>query len=329
MISMKMNASAACLLVVLSSVLTTVAAKAQDRPEIVKTGVIDLDVVEAHYFVWQGRLLREQWCKAKYKGERKLPGTHIAIWDVETGELLSALAQDHAFGTVFIEGDTAYVVATYDKPGPKRRKQVNLFVSKDLKNWEQRNIIDDPKFNICNTSLIKVDDEYALMFEISRPNVNSWTARFAKSKDLKSWEILPEEYIHGRKKMAAPHCLKYHDGYYYNFHVVRHRGYSTFVSRSKDLKQWENSPFNPVMTADDDDRKLAPGVEFTDEQKERIATAKDHNNSDMDVLEHKGKCIISYSWGNQHGTEHLATAEYHGSLASFLEGWFPAKEGEK
>jgi len=297
------------------------------RPQIVKTGTIDLDVVEAHYFVWKGRLLREQWCKAKYKGQRALEGTHIAIRDVQTGKLVASLAQDHAFGTVFIEDGTAYIVATYDKPGPKRRKQVNLFASEDLKTWRQWNVIDDPKFNICNTSLIKVADEYVLMFEISRPNVRSWTARFAKSKDLKTWQILPEEYIHGRNKMAAPHCLKYHDGYFYNFHVVRHRGYSTFVSRSKDLKQWEDSPLNPVLTADEDDRKPGPGVRFTAEQKQRIATAKDHNNSDIDIFEHKGRCLISYSWGNQHGTEHLATAVYRGPLASFLPGWFPqAKE---
>jgi len=60
-------------------------------------------------------------------------------------------------------------------------------------------------------------------------------------------------------------------------------------------------------------------------QKLRIATAKDINNSDIDIFEYEGKCLISYSWGNQHGTEHLATAVYRGSLASFLEGWFPKK----
>jgi hypothetical protein len=32
---------------------------------------------------------------------------------------------------------------------------------------------------------------------------------FAKSEDLRMWEILPEEYIHGRRYMAASHCLKY------------------------------------------------------------------------------------------------------------------------
>jgi hypothetical protein len=281
--------------------------------------------VEAHYFVWEGRLLREQWCKPKYQGERGLPGSHIAIRDVKTGKLVASLAPDHAFGTVFVENGTAYVVATCDAPGPKRRTQVNLFASKDLKTWEQWNVIDDPQFNICNTSLIKVAGEYVLMFEISKPNVASWTARFAKSKDLKHWEILPPEYIHGRDKMAAPHCLQYHDGYFYNFHVVMHRGYSTFVSRSKDLQHWEDSPLNPVLTADEDDRKLAPGVKFTEEQKQRIATAKDTNNSDIDIFEHEGSCLISYSWGNQHGTEHLATAVYRGSLAAFLEGWFPAK----
>lgn len=295
---------------------------APERPKIIKTGTIDIDVVEAHNFVWNGRLLRENWCKPKYQGERGLPGSHISIKDAETGKLVASLAPDHAFGTVYVEDGTVYVVATCNK-APKRRTQVNIFASRDLKTWEQWTAIDDPQFNICNTSLIKVKDEYVMMFEISKPHVTSWTARFAKSKDLKKWEILPEEYIHGKRFMAAPHFLAWHDGYFYNFHVRNKYGYSVFVSRSRDLKTWEDSPLNPVMRADEDDRKIAPGVVFTEAQKQRIATAKDINNSDIDVLEHDGKCVISYSWGNQHGTEHLATAKYRGTLASFLEGWFP------
>lgn len=291
-------------------------------PKIVKTGTIDLNVVEGHYFMWKGRLMREQWCKPHYTGKRGLPGSHIAIRDAETNKLVASIAQDHAFGTVYVEDDTLYVAATYDT-GRKRRKQINLFATQDLKSWQQWTIVDDPQFNICNTSLIKVDDAYVLMFEISRPNVVSWTARFAKSKDLKNWTVLPEEYIHGRTYMAAPHCLKYHNGYFYNFHVRTRYGYSVFVSRSRDLKTWEDSPFNPVLRPSEDDRKIKPGVVFNEEQKQRIATAKDSNNSDIDILEHDGKCLISYSWGNQRGTEHLATAEYDGDLASFLTGWFP------
>jgi hypothetical protein len=33
--------------------------------------------------------------------------------------------------------------------------------------------------------------------------------------------------------------------------------------------------------------------------------------------------IITYSWGNQQGTEFLAEAVYDGALASFLKDFFP------
>jgi hypothetical protein len=316
---------------IIGLLLASTVVKAEDpaqtpqRPHIEKKGTIACDLVEAHYFVWKGRLLREEWARTHYKSDRVYPESYIQIRDAETGERIAAFARDHSFGTIYVEDDTAYVIATYDKPGPKRRGQVNMFISKDLQNWQERNVIDDPKFLICNTSLVKAGDEYVLMFEIGRPNVTSWTARFAKSRDLKTWDILPEEYIHGRNYMAAPHCLKYCEGYFYNFYVRDKFGYSVWVARSRDLKTWEESPFNPVLRADEDDRKLAPRITFTEQERKRIATAVNINNSDVDIFGYKGKTLISYSWGNQHGVEHLAEAEYKGPVDEFLTGWFPVR----
>jgi hypothetical protein len=51
--------------------------------------------------------------------------------------------------------------------------------------------------------------------------------------------------------------------------------------------------------------------------KKRIAEAKDINNRDLDFCEFNGKTIITYSWGNQQGTEHLAQAEYEGIETEF------------
>ena len=55
----------------------------------------------------------------------------------------------------------------------------------------------------------------------------------------------------------------------------------------------------------------------------RIANAMNLNNSDIDFCEWQGRLTMNYSWGNQQGTEHLASAVYDGSLRQFLEGWFP------
>ena len=48
------------------------------------------------------------------------------------------------------------------------------------------------------------------------------------------------------------------------------------------------------------------------------------NNSDIDLCEYNGKVYIVYAWGSQQGVEHLAEAEFDGTLAEFLEGWFPS-----
>ena len=92
--------------------------------------------------------------------------------------------------------------------------------------------------------------------------------------------------------------------------------------RSRNLIDWEASPLNPVMRASDDDKRIA-NPKLNEEQRERVRGAKNINNSDMDFCEFEGKLIINYSWGNQHGVEHLAEAAYDGTEAAFLRGWFP------
>ena len=89
---------------------------------------------------------------------------------------------------------------------------------------------------------------------------------------------------------------------------------------------WEPSPLNPVLRASADDKRIA-NPDLTAEQRARIAKAVNVNNSDIDFCGFGEKLIINYSWGNQHGVEHLAEAVYEGTLAQFLEGWFP-REGE-
>ena len=70
--------------------------------------------------------------------------------------------------------------------------------------------------------------------------------------------------------------------------------------------------------------KLIANPKLTADQRAKITRAVDLNNSDVDLCEFRGKTIITYSWGNQQGTEFLAEAVYDGSLASLLEGLLPA-----
>ena len=77
-----------------------------------------------------------------------------------------------------------------------------------------------------------------------------------------------------------------------------------------------------MLDASEEDKAIA-NPKLTDEQRKKIAGAVDRNNSDVDFCEFRGRTVITYSWGNQQGTEFLAEAVYDGTLASFLKGFFP------
>ena len=153
-----------------------------------------------------------------------------------------------------------------------------------------------------------------------------FTAGFAYSQDLELWELAAPECTYAKDRYTAPHCLRFHNGAYYNFYLEEHEGYEQRVVRSRNLVDWDPSPLNPVLRPSADDKRIA-NPDLTTQQRARIANAVNVNNSDIDFCESGGKLIINYSWGNQRGVEHLAEAVYEGTLAQFLEGWFP-REGE-
>jgi len=285
------------------------------RPLIQKRGTIAVDIVENSPVVFKDRLYL-------------FMGRHdFHFVDYETGRKTTPFTSGY-FGNAFVEGDTVYV--TVAAAGP----EVKLFTSQDLEHWQSETMLDLPGHKIYNTSICRAGDKYVMMFEIGEPpeeTGHAFTARFATSPDLKHWTVTPPECNYSKDRYTAPHALRWLDGYYYDFyleHIVgepyESHGYEMYVVRSKDLIHWEMSPLNPVLRASPEDRKPA-NPDLTDDERQRIATAKNLNNSDLDFCEHRGRMILVYSWGNQLGVEHLAEAVYEGSLEQFLRGWFPEK----
>lgn len=290
------------------------------KPQIIKLGTIDCDLVETSPIVFSGKVYRFEYVRPGYWNNHT-GDSYFRFVDHETGESTPSFAKGFHLGSAFVDNNTVYVTAVNIWDG----EQVHIFSSTDLKNWNHWMAFDLPGYGIFNTSMTKAGNKFVLMFEIGKPESEAgkrFTARFATSTDLKNWQVLPSQYNYAKDRYTAPHCLRYLDGYYYDFYLEAYNGYETRVVRSKDLEHWEASPLNPVLKASKDDKKIA-NKKLPDNLQKRIKAAEDINNSDIDFCEFNGKLFINYSWGNQRGEEFLAEARYNGTLAQFLNGWFP------
>ncbi|MBP7051296.1 MAG: hypothetical protein KBE65_09800 [Phycisphaerae bacterium] len=314
------------LLTIASGIASAGPVDPQGRPLIRKLGTIDCDLVETTPVVFHERLYRCEWVRTSYKGNL-LGENYSRLVEVSTGKATEPFAKGHVFSSAFVDGDTIYVTATSTEKGWTGQR-VDVFASKDLQRWETWTALDLPGFEICNTSLCQTPDQYVLMFEIGKPVEEAgaaFTARFATSKDLRTWKVTPPECVYAKDRYTAPHCLRYLDGYYHDFYLEAHEGYEMRVVRSRDLVHWEPSPLNPVLKASAQDKQIA-NPQLTDEQRQRIAKARNINNSDIDFCQYEGRLVINYSWGNQQGEEFLAAAVYDGTVEDFLQGWFPQQE---
>ncbi len=288
------------------------------RPLIRKLGTVDMDLVEATPVVVSNRLWRLEWVREGYWDNARKTN-YFRFRDPKSGEVTAGFADGHEFGSAFVHDGTVYVTGTLG------RGQVNIFASRDLATWEKAVAIPGGKYGIFNTSICRAGDEFVLMFEIDKPAAEAgaaFTARFAKSRDLRAWTVTPPECAYAKDRYTAPHALRWLDGWFYNFYLEAHDGYEMRVVRSRDLIQWQPSPLNPVLKASADDRRIA-GVKMANNHRARVANAVNLNNSDIDFCELNGRLHLTYSWGNQQGMEHLAVATYDGPEAEFLRGWFP------
>jgi dienelactone hydrolase len=292
------------------------------RPEIKKLGTLDLLMVETTPVVFGDRLYRFEYVRENYP-VNKTGASYFRFIDVATGIATPAFAKGQHLGCAFVDGETMYAFGT-DKWGGSN---ITVFQSNDLQNWHSQSALTIPGWELFNTSVCKADGRYVMAIEVGAPKEVvgvPFTIFFAESKDLLTWKLLPQECVYSKEKYTACPALRYLDGYFYMIYLEARPGptYETYIVRSSDLKRWESSRLNPVLTSSEGDKRIA-NPKLTPEQRKAIAQAKDINNSDVDLCEFKGKTIIYYSWGNQQGTEFLAEAMYDGTLAEFLRGWFP------
>ena len=217
---------------------------------------------------------------------------------------------------------------------------VSAFSSTDLKQWRSFPHAlpltgfgfgpTDYTFFNTNVHQDQTVGTHVMAIELSTPhNITGtpFTSVFAKhtGDHLGSgWSLLdPHTHVyppsipaHGYKG-ACP-TIRWAKGYYYLFTLWAEKGgYGNHVQRSKDLITWEQQSL-PVLDwrSDTDQDKGAPPriaskfyfTNFTTKQEAFITKSEDINNSDIDFVDVDGDVYISYSWGNQQGTEFLGAA---------------------
>ena len=291
-------------------------------PVIKKLGTIDCDMVETTPVVFRGKLYRFEYVRDKYYKPNTTGDSYFRFIDVATGEATANFAAGYHLGAAFVDGDTVYVHAVNAWGGDR----IQTFWSKDLVHWQDETGLGLPGWQIYNNGVCKGPDGYVMAFEIGAPPEETgaaFTSRFATSDDLITWKLTPKQCVYTKERYSACPALRYLDGLYYMVYLESYPGYwAPHVVRSKDLVAWEESPFKPIMKHSDQDKQIAnPGL--TKEQRERIANAVNANNSDLDFCQFHGRTVIYYSWGNQHGIEHLAEAVFEGTEDQFLKGFFP------
>lgn len=293
-----------------------------ERPRIVKLGTIDCDMVETTPVVFGDRLYRFEYVRERY-GQNKMGAPYFRFVDVKSGEETPAFAIGYHLGSAIVSEETAFAYGVDAWGGSIMRASW----SRDLTSWSSQVALNVPRWGMYNNSVCKGRDRYIMAVELGEPPEEvgvRFTIRFAESDDLLNWRLTPSECVFSKDRYTACPALRFLADYYYMIYLETKPGptYEPHIVRSKDLISWESSPLNPVMRFSDGDRAIA-NPRLTKEQRERIARAANINNSDVDLCEFEGKTVISYSWGNQTGTEFLAEARYDGSLEEFLRGWFP------
>jgi len=241
------------------------------------------------------------------------PGdSYLYIDDLVTGEEILRFGTAHSFASAFVNDSELNVFALdiSEPDGVKKLSGINRFVTSDLKNWKiEKVILPEGGEGLYNTSVCRDDKGYLMAYESNKPI--QFCFKFARSTDLLHWNKIPGLVFTGvQNEYSACPVIRYFKPYYYVIYLhnkmAGHNGYTSFMGRSKKLMDWELSPFNPILEAEEGE-----GL----------------NNSDVDILEYKGKTYLYYATGDQETWATIRIAMYDGLMKTFYEKHFP--EGVK
>lgn len=231
--------------------------------------------------------------------------TCLFIRDLVTGQELSRFGLGHSFASGFVQGTELNVFASESATNDWFH-DIYRFSSSDLTNWTRTPAIArEPGEHLFNCSVCRDERGYLMAYESEKPV--QFCFKFARSADLSNWTKIPGLVFTGaNNEYSACPVVRYFAPYYYVIYlhaaIPGHKGWISFLARSRDLAAWELSPFNPILEA---------------ERGEGI------NNSDVDLFEYEGRTYLFYATGNQADWGSIRVAQYAGPMKDFFTRHFP------
>lgn len=259
------------------------------------------EVCEVSPVVWRDRLALMRCLRPASGGSKR--DYRLQLEDVESGRVLGTFGEGYSLACAFVHEGVFHAFAS--RFAPDSWNDVTLLRSTDLGTWEQRVVIPQEAEQLFNSSVCRGPDGFVMAYESNDRRYPAFTIKFARSANLTDWAKLPDA-VFGTDRYTACPALRYVDGWYYLLYL-EHRTprwfFETFVARSRDLKTWELSPANPVLSPGEHD-----GI----------------NASDPDLVEFGGWTYLYYSVGDQRTWSKLRRVVYPCSLGGFFRDWFPS-----
>jgi len=280
-----------------------------------KKAILDSPVVEVTPVVWNGRLVlaecwREQWRDAP-------PVTPcVQIRDVDTGHVLARTFEGYSLASAFVWGGVFFLYGARREPAGERTtwNDVNMTCSVDLREWTEPVVAlrQEAGENIFNQSVCRDDSRFVMAYETN--DGVPFTIKFAESGDLRNWRKI-EGAVLGPERYAACPAIRFAGGLYYVLYLERpceEWWFETWLARSRDLREWELAPRNPVIVPDPEQ----------DVHPDCTEPARECNASDPDLIEWRGKTRVYFTGGHQQWGGRLQYAEFDGPMAQFFEAYY-------
>jgi alpha-L-fucosidase len=320
----------------------------------IKKVTLNSPVVETTPVAWKGRLLLLEHWQREWEHPTQPEGLcYNRIRDVESDVLVvPQILEQFAFPSAFVWKGAFYIFATKkvsDVHGRSITEHIYMTRSNDLSKWtEPVPIVNhDPKELLYNESVCYDGRRFVMDYETNNPL--PFTQKFACSDDLITWNKIPDAIYDGERYVGCP-TIRHNGGYYYVLYTTylypRWR-FEIALTRSKDLRLWEESPYNPIIVPDPANHVHPDCPEHgcglkTDSSRDEsyyndihpssqirflnteqcTAGGRECNVSDPDLVEWEGRTRIYFSGGCQHWGGLLQYAEFDGSMNDFFESCY-------